>query len=136
MAFTAAEAQAKERKPKEYGATHWHVYALVAGDRPFYIGCTISPRKRTYQHKSDPGSAGYHRSNWELVVLETFNNRDAARAYESYLVASLPGLVNRPLIGNPHGFFRVRRQHLLVSSALTVDAEIIKKSEQLLGRWA
>lgn len=83
-----------------------HVYELIDGrtDCVFYVGVTMKPAGRFYEHGApNSTSAAFHRiqeirqngGEYRLRVVAAFEDRKRAEAYEALLISETVGLVNR-----------------------------------------
>ncbi len=83
-----------------------HVYELVDGrnNRVFYVGVTMNPVDRHYDHGTPTGnSAALPRiteirqdgGEYHLQIVASFKDRGKAEAYEAWLISQSEELVNR-----------------------------------------
>jgi predicted GIY-YIG superfamily endonuclease len=83
-----------------------HVYELIdhRDDSVFYIGVTMNPRGREYDHGApNSESAALPRiqeirqsgSDYHLRIVASFDDRQRAEAYETILINQTSGIVNR-----------------------------------------
>lgn len=85
--------------------TIWNVYRLVdpRDEKPFYIGCTMTPYGRYLGHMTDPASSAWPRMRdikdaglrADMGIVAEFDNKWVARSHERQLIIETDGLLNR-----------------------------------------
>lgn len=83
--------------------TVYRIYPEGLPDQVFYIGLTGDFHARVSGHNSSPDSAVYTKVRALDAVdihctmdrIGVFTNRESARMFETYLIATTPGLLNR-----------------------------------------
>ena len=84
----------------------WSVYRIYPDDLPsqtFYIGLTGDIHLQATQHNCDHGGPAFMRMrelervgiDCTLAIVATFTERSVARQFETFLIATTPGLRNR-----------------------------------------
>ena len=83
-----------------------HVYELIDGrdGSVFYVGVTINPDCRFYEHGAPKSpSAAFPRiqeirqsgNEYQMRIVASFKNRQRAESFEALLISGTPGIVNR-----------------------------------------
>jgi len=111
------------RRIEIVGETGRHnLYGLLDAEAGtiFYVGVSSRPSRRIYQHYMNGESGAFRRctelmisgKDVKMVILASFDDREAAKHVERRLVQEYPGLVNRKFNVARRGLPRNRQANM------------------------